>query len=480
MCAVDVSFNPFESFTMRMILLTLIGLLTLGALARAQVDVAPEQMRAIAREAYVWGYPLVDDYRVSHFQAIDRNARGFKAPINVLANKADVTKAGEQTVQTPNSDTPYSNVVMALRAEPIVLTIPAIEEKRYFSIQLIDAYTHNFAYIGTRATGNGGGSFLIAGPDWTGATPPGIAKVIRCETSLAKATYRTQLFNPADIENIRALQAQYKVQTLSQFLNRPAPPAAPAIDWPAPIELDGEPKSHNPQFWSLLNFKLQFCPVHESEVELRARLARIGIEAGRPFAFDKLSPDQQQAIRDGVADAWKEFAGLSKRMDAGEVTSADAFGTREHLKNNYLLRWGGDVVGIYGNSAEEAIYPMYSVDAEGAPLDAAKSKYVLRFEPGKFPPVNAFWSVTMYSLPDRYLVANPIDRTLINSPMLPDLKLDADGGLTIYIQHDSPGKEKESNWLPAPNGPFFMAMRLYWPREEALNGAWKVPPLKRD
>lgn len=436
-----------------------------------------EEIRAIAHEAYVWGYPLVDNYNVINWQAIDAAHPGFKAPINTLAHKADVTRAGEKTVQTPNSDTPYSNLVLDLRREPMVLTVPAMERERYFSIQLVDGYTHNYAYVGTRTTGNAGGRFLIVGPGWKGKKPEDITEVIRTETWLAKATYRTQLFNREDIANVRRIQSGYRVEPLSVFLKRPAPPPVPAVTWPAPLEADA--MKTDPRFWTLLDFALQFCPVHPSEVALRERLARIGLDGDGRFDFNRLTAEQQQAFREGVADAWQDLAGLMKQMDAGKVTSADAFGTREHLKNNYLYRWGGDVVGIYGNSAEEAIYPMFSVDADGQPLDAHAHHYELRFAPGQLPPVNAFWSVTMYNLPDRFLVDNPLDRYLINSPMLPKLQRDADGGITLYVQRDSPGAEKEGNWLPANDGPFFMAMRLYWPKPEALSGAWEPPPLKR-
>jgi hypothetical protein len=166
---------------------------------------------------------------------------------------------------------------------------------------------------------------------------------------------------------------------------------------------------------------------------------------------------------------------LKKKADACEVTSGDAFGTREFLKNNYLYRWMGDVLGIYGNSKEEALYPLYYVDADGKKLDASTGKYTLRFPAGQLPPVNAFWSLTMYELPSNLLVKNPLDRYLINSPMLDQLKKDKDGGITLYVQHESPGKELESNWLPAPKGPFFLVLRLYWPKEEAVSGKWKEP-----
>ena len=165
-------------------------------------------------------------------------------------------------------------------------------------------------------------------------------------------------------------------------------------------------------------------------------------------------------------------------MDAKEITSGDTFGTREYLKNNYLYRMAAAVLGIYGNSKQEAMYPVYTVDDHGKNLDGS-GRYTLRFAAGELPPVDAFWSLTMYQLPESLLVANPLNRYLLNSPMLPNFKRDSDGGLTLYIQNESPGKDLEANWLPAPKGPFMAVMRLYWPKAAALDGSWTAPPLKR-
>jgi hypothetical protein len=365
---------------------------------------------------------------------------------------------------------------MDLRAEPIVLTVPPIEKERYFSIQLIDAYTFNFAYVGSRATGNGGGSFLIAGPGWKGQTPNGVKEVIRSETEFVLAVYRTQLFNPGDLDNVKKVQAGYKAQTLSAFLGTAAPKAAPAIDFVKPLTPTEEKTSL--QFFNILNFVLQFCPTDPSETALMARFARIGVGAGKTLDVSKLSPEMKAAIEQGMGDAWADFAGLVKEFDAGKVTSGDVFGTREYLKNNYLYRMGAAVMGIYGNSKLEAMYPVYGVDFDGKTLDGA-NRYTMRFAPGQLPPVNAFWSLTMYELPKSLLVANPINRYLLNSPMLPQLQRDADGGLTLLIQNESPGKDKEANWLPAPKGPFIMYMRLYWPKDEAVEGKWTAPKLRK-
>ena len=185
-----------------------------------------------------------------------------------------------------------------------------------------------------------------------------------------------------------------------------------------------------------------------------------------------------KAIEAGIADAWGDFAVLRNEVAIGKVTVGDVFGTREYLKNNYLYRMAGAVMGIYGNSKLEEMYPVYIEDATKQKLDGAR-QYAVRFAPGQLPPVNAFWSLTMYELPASLLVANPIHRYRINSPMLPQLKRDADGGLTLLIQNGSPGKDREANWLPAPKGPFVMYLRLYWPKDEAVEGKWTAPPVKR-
>jgi len=442
----------------------------------AQAPVTAAEARAIAKEAYIYGFPMVDSYRILYSYSVDRDSPEFKASWNQLANTPRVYTPADKAVQTPNSDTPYSFIGLDLRAEPIVLTVPPIVKERYFSIQLIDLYTHNFGYIGSRTSGNEGGSFLITGPGWTGEAPDSVTKVFRAETELMLAVYRTQLFNPADLDNVKQIQAGYNAQPLSEFLGQPPAPPAPPVDFPEPLTPEEEKTSL--EVFSLLNFLLQFCPTHPSEVDLMARFAKIGVGAGLRSDVDELAPDIREALERGIADAWTDFADLKQRVDAGEVTSGQLFGTRVSLQNNYLYRMAGAVLGIYGNSKAEAMYPIYTADADGQLLDGAH-RYTLRFAPGQLPPVNAFWSLTMYKLPSSLLVANPLNRYLINSPMLPQLEKDPDGGLTLIIQNDSPGADKEANWLPAPKEAFQMAMRLYWPEDEALTGQWTAPPLQR-
>src|SRR5271166_3641903 len=237
---------------------SLLALFPFTLVARAETSITPEEARTIAKEAYIYGFPMVDSYRIEHAYFVDRENPEFKAPWNQIRNIPRVFTPDDKAIQTPNSDTPYSMLGLDLRAEPIVLTVPPIEKERYFSVQLIDLYTFNFGYIGSRATGNDGGSYLIAGPDWKGELPKGVNKVIRSETELLLAVYRTQLFNPDDLDNVKKVQAGYQVQPLSAFLGTPAPNAAPAIDFVKPLTPAAE--KTDPQFFNILNFILQFCP----------------------------------------------------------------------------------------------------------------------------------------------------------------------------------------------------------------------------
>jgi hypothetical protein len=457
--------------------LLLTGLtLTLSTSAWADFTATPEQARTIAKEAYLYGFPVVEMYKTLYTQAIDKNSANFKAPFNQIGNTAKAFTAKDTAFVTPNADTPYSFIWMDLRAEPLVLTLPPIEEQRYYSVQLIDAYTQNFAYLGTRSTGNNGGHFMIAGPKWQGQQPQNIDRLPRSETDIAYALYRTQLFDEKDLGKVKQIQSGYKVQTLSHFDNRKAPPAAPKIDWPKPTPT----MSDTPDLFRYLNFMLAFAPAQDAEKDLLARFKTIGIEAGKPFNLTKLSTDQRKALEDGISDAKAEFAELKKaKIDTHQVTSGDFFGTRDHLKGNYLYRYAGANMGIFGNSAEEANYIGYFVDKDGQPVDASKRDYTLHFDKGALPPADAFWSLTMYNGKNKLLVANPLNRYLINSRMLPDLKLDADGGLTLYLQQKAPAEDLQSNWLPAPNGPFYGVLRLYLPKPEVASGQWKMPLLNK-
>jgi len=444
--------------------------------AHAAAELTPAEARAIAKEAYIYANPVVDSYRILHSYFVDPNNPDYKAPWNQIKNISRVYTHEDRAVQTPNSDTPYSWLALDLRTEPMVLTVPPTDEGRYFSIEFFDLYSHAVDYIGTRTTGNDGGQFLITGPGWEGEVPDGITKTYEFETELMLAVFRTQLFSPEDIEQVIKIQGAYKIRPLSSFLGKAAPEAAPEIDFIDP--LSKEEVRESPKVFEHLNFVLQFCPTHPSEKELMKRFAKLNLGANKTFDWEGFTPPIQEAIKLGISDAWYDFASVMKKVEAGEIGSGDAFGSREFLKNNYLYRMAAAVLGIWGNIEAEAIYPTYYVDADGQKLNGS-NRYTLRFEPGQLPPVNSFWSLTMYELPETLLTANPLNRYLLNSSMLDDFARDTDGGITLYLQHESPGKDKEPNWLPAPEGPFSATLRLYWPKAEALDGTWQHPPLER-
>ncbi len=455
------------------LVLVVMGTTTAPCVARQ--NFAEGEVRAIAEEAFVYSFPMVMNYGTMFEYAIDTSSPQYKAPFNRIFNTARVFTPRDTAIVTPNSDTPYSFLWMDLRAEPVVLTIPAIEMGRYFSVQLIDLYTHNYGYLGTRTTGNGGGTYMVAGPSWKGEAPRDIVKVIRCETEFSLAGYRTQLFGPGDLDNVKKIQAGYRVQTLSSFLGTPAPPAPARINWP---KVDKNLAASEP--FRYLNLMLPFCPtVGTAEVEkpLRQRFARIGIEPGKPFTTEHLTLDQRAELKAGMESGLEKIrqrlANFGTEVNGWRIGSA--FGDRDFYKGDWTLRAAAAMGGIYGNNAIEAIYPLLVSDSNGEKPDCSRNQYTLTLPKGQFPPANAFWSVTMYDARTQLLIENPIHRYLINSPMLGDLKSNDDGSLTIDIQKDSPGKDRESNWLPAPDGPIFVVMRIYWPRKEALDGSWKPP-----
>jgi hypothetical protein len=292
--------------------------------------------------------------------------------------------------------------------------------------------------------------------------------------------YRTQLFGPDDMENVKKVQAGYKVEPLSAYLNQPTPSTPPAIEW-----LPFKQEYFKTDFPAALDFLLQFCPAVPEETELRAKFASIGIGPGKTFDFKDLSLEHKAEVALGVKEGFdkieKAVSEAGKNINGWRVSAV--FGDRAFYHGDWLLRAAAAKAGIFGNDALEAMYPMTKTLPDGQPLDGSQHNYTVTFAAGQLPPVNAFWSLTMYDGKSQLLSKNPINRYLINSPMLPGLKKNADVSLTLYIQKDSPGADKDSNWLPAPNDPIYLVMRLYWPKTEPPSilppgeGTWKPPGL---
>lgn len=450
-----------------------------------QAAVTPTEAQAIAKEAYVYGFPMVVNYKSMYLYVIDKNSPEYKAEFNQKGCEGRLYTPRDKAVVTPNSDTPYCMSWADIRTEPFVITVPEIEADRFYEIQLIDLYTHNFAYISTIATGNVPGNYLLVGPGWQGGTPDGITAVIPCETPFFFSVIRTQVFGPEDLDRVKEIQTAYGFQPLSAFLGQEPPAAAPALDFP----VWREGAQFDVGFFDYFDFMLSLVePVAEEEA-LFKRFAMIGLGTDEAFDFAGLSPEMAEALTAGVKEGFAQVEASVAELSKDPLASAKIFGTRAFLqesaeknygqKDFFLMRTLAAHTGLYGNSGEEAIYPTYFVDQDGAPLDASANTYQVIFPAGQLPPVTAFWSLSMYDAKTQLFIDNSLDRYLLNSTMMDQIKPEADGSIVLHIAKDSPGADLEGNWLPAPDGPFYMVMRLYGPEPSALDGTWTPPPAVR-
>ncbi|NND15143.1 MAG: DUF1254 domain-containing protein, partial [Eudoraea sp.] len=408
-----------------------------------------DEITQLTEEAYIYAMPILMSYKTMYMYSVDEKSSQYKAPFNQLMNTHRVYGPKDVAVISANSDTPYSLLWTDLRAEPIVLSFPEIEKGRYFVAQTQDLSTYLLPYIGSRTTGNDGGTYMITGPDWKGENPEGIDMLIPSTSQFAFTVYRTQLFNSEDLTNVEKVQEGYKVQTLSDFLGTDAPIAPPKIEFP---DWKNQ-KEPGDDFISYLNFCLQFINPDETEKALLEKLAPLGVGAGTGFNLKSLPAEQQQAISAGVKSAKQKIIDSSNKyaqLMAGQ--------TSENYDHDWLWRAYVTKMGWGANDPTEASYPLIETDGSGAKLDASKNNYTITFEQGKLPPVNAFWSLTMYDGTSQLMIENPINRYLLNSTMLSEMKKNPDGSLTLYLQYEAPEKGLGNNWLPAPNGSFYMLL----------------------
>ena len=450
---------------------------------KPEVKLTPDEAREIAREAYVYGFPMVVNYKTMYLYTLNEDSPEYKGPFNILSCDARLFTPEDKAVVTPNSDTPYCMFWVDIRSEPGVISLPEMEAERFYHFQFIDLYTHNFAYLGTLTTGNKAGKYLITTHSWEGQTPEGIDKVIRCETGIFFVVVRTQLMDEADLENVQRIQEEYQLEPLSAYLGTEAPEPGQTEAFPEWNEGD----QFTSASFKYLDVMLDLLEPVAEEMEMMKRFARLGIGTGQDFDMAKYSEEIQQAIEEGVQKGFTDIESFSSTNAGDPLSSAKIFGTREFLKSSarenyqldqfYVLRAVAAHMGLYGNSGEEAIYPTYLADAEGTPLNGAENRYTITFQQDEIPPVKAFWSITMYDGQTQLFIHNLLDRYLLNSSMKEDFVYGDDGSLTLYIQKDSPGPTLEANWLPAPGGPFYAVMRLYGPEETALNGEWVNPPM---
>lgn len=444
---------------------------------------SPAELDALAVEAYIYGYPLVAAYAIVHKQSLEPASADYKGPFNHYRADVRLMTAADRTIISPNADTPYGLANLDLRGQGQVLSVPAIDTARYFSIQMVDMHTFNFAYLGKRATSNRAGTYLICYPGNYIPAPAeakaaGIDSIICAETPFVQLFSRTQLYDDADLGEVLAINSLISLRPLSDYMPQAPRGTADGYDgydgFPAP----SDDCLATPEFFSTLDFVLSLCPVHPSEQSLRERLKSLGLDGS--FSYSRLSAEQKAALDYGIREGRRQIA------EATAIDTRKLFGSRGEMEamnggDIYLMRALGAFYGIYGNTASEALYFTYRADADGAPLDASSHDYRLTFAMDALPPVDAFWSATMYGA-DKFFVDNPLDRYLINSRILASGQLHtADGRLTIHIQKEAPADpDDRKNWLPAPDGPFTVILRLFLPQKDAIAYKWNRPQIETD
>ncbi len=432
-----------------------------------------EEVKSITKEAYIYTYPMMEHYKMIYVLKVWKESPVYEAPFNEITNNAVLLGPEYTTMVRPNNDTFYSNVIFDLRAEPMILSVPAISDKRYYSWQLIDLFTHNIGYVGTRETGFKAGKYLIAGPNWSGKKPKGITKVIQTDVNFLLGVARTQVYSADDAENAKKIMSEYKVETLSQYMGTPAPKAATPLDFP----VYSDEKIRSVEFITYLNFLLGQVKPNPSESALLKRFSKIGIGADVAFDVNSIDPETKKVMQDAIDEAMVEIEAETKNLGTlkdGWMQVSGAFGSPKEMEGKFLTRAAAAYFGLYGNSIEEAFYPDTTIDENGDALDGSKHNYTLHFSKDRLPPVKAFWSFSMYKLPEQLFAENSINRYVISSAT-EGLKYNEDGSLDIYIQKESPGADKESNWLPAYDGKFSLQARLYWPEPKSLDPLYVLP-----
>jgi hypothetical protein len=409
-----------------------VAIIFLAASCNQETKVTPEEVKQIAKEAYIYGFPMVMNCKTVYDYVINTNSPDYKGPFNQMSCEARVYTPEDKTIVTPNSDTPYCMQWLDLRSEPQIISVPEMDAGRYYSFQLIDWYTHNFAYCGTRTNNNKSGKYLLAGPGWNGDKPEGINEIIRSETNLVFIVVRTQVFDTYDMDNVKEIQASYGIQSLSAFLGKEAPASSPEIDFPEWVN----GSEYNTAAFEYFDFALDQVDTHPDEVELMERFAKIGI--GTPEKFNLSDKDSAftPALEEGIKEAHAEMKAITIQFAQDPLSGIKCFGTREYLKgaasyfdlpNFYLQRAVVAQIGIYGNSGEEAVYFSYIYNPEGKPWNAAENNYTMKFEAGNLPPVKAFWSLSMYDAPTQLFIHNTLDRYLLNSSMVNEFVKEKDG-----------------------------------------------------
>jgi hypothetical protein len=429
----------------------------------------------VTAEAYIYGYPLVLMDLTRH--ALTNVARSGEeaAPVNQISNVRKFPEPSDTAVVSPNADTLYSFAFLDLAREPIVLSVPDTGN-RYYLMQMLDAWTNVFASPGTRTTGNDQGDFAIIGPSGKGTLPENV-KVIKSPTSMAWIIGRTQTNGTEDYPAVNAIQDQYKLTPLSAW-GKPYTPRSAPVDSSFDTEtspVDQVAKMDASAFFARLNALMKDNPPAATDAAALKRFAPLGIIPGKPFDLRSLDPGVAKNLEGCVRRGLAVIRAEAKKPQGKVVNGWEFTSNVGRYGTDYLWRAVVAHIGLGANLPEDAVYPRATKDSDGQPLSGAHP-YVIRFAQGQLPPVEAFWSITLYNS-QQFFVPNALNRYALGDR--DKLKFEDDGSLAIYVQNHSPGKDRESNWLPAPKDSFTLLLRLYWPKKEVFQGEWKPPEVAR-
>lgn len=444
------------------------------------------EITEIAREAYLFAYPMMIAYGFFHRQAMGPDAPEKQAIGRFTHFRTLGSPTLNNTIPWINTDTLYSAAWLDLRREPVVLSVPEFEPHRFQNVQAADWYTMNFFTRGTRDVGNGARRYLLAGPGWTGKRPQGVDEVVVADSWIIKLFTRIIVEGLGDETAIHALQDQYGLEPLSAYLGVSAPPEPAPSEFPAPpasgLRGRGFFEQPNPDFIGTLSHLMTQAAIHPDEADLFERFARIGVKPGEAFNADALSPDQKAAIQAGIDQGLAAIERRLANIDTpvnGWTYPLDLRGGRDRLTGSpaaYLARAVAAKYAIWGPGAEEVVYMVAEVDADGAALDGEGQAYEITFDAA--PPVSGFWSYTIYDAASRLLVAHPSGRYK-RGDRDADIQRNAEGGFTLLLQNGAPPEDRKGNWLPVPAGPFQVVGRLYGPSEALLDKTYAPPPLRR-
>jgi hypothetical protein len=445
-------------------------------LAHAQDKISAAEARAIAVDAYIYFYPLVS-MDITRLQStnVEPGKEFAKGPMNMFVSVPEYPPADLKIVVRVNFDTLYSVAWLDLTKEPLIVSAPDTDG-RYYLLPMLDMWTDVFASPGWRTTGTQAGNFLVTPPGWTGEVPSGFSH-IPAPTPYVWVIGRTKTDGPADYPAVNKIQAGYKVTPLSGWGK---PPAQMAVNIDPSVDMKTAPKTQVDtmpagKYFAYAAELMKLHPPHVTDQPIIAQMKRLGIAPGKSFDINNVDTVIRDALEAAPAEGQKLMAWklpTLARVANGWSMNTDTVGV---YGNYYLKRAIVAQIGLGANLPEDAIYPLNLGDAAGKPLNGA-NKYTMHFAKGTTPPVNAFWSITLYD-EEGFQVGNELNRFAVSSYM--PFKFNGDGSLDLYFQSESPGKDLEANWLPAPKGPFNLTMRLYAPKPDALTGKWNPPPVKQ-